>query len=96
MVIYLVTSYLVSKMRTLNEHKFGSSRNCLRLHIVSRRYENTRGVMRISKKFSTVLIIYRDFLRVVIIIQGPRTKFKSVVSNNNLKKIDLNKPKSYH
>ena len=77
---------LMSKTRNLNTHKFGSSRYSIRLHIIRGRYENHQGVLRISKEFSTVIIIYKQLLRVMRILQIPRSKTKIVVVNHNLKK----------
>ena len=39
---------------------------------------------------------YKEFLRVMRTIEGPRSKIKIVVSNHNLKEDRFNKPKSRH
>ena len=72
-----------------------SSRNFLRLHIISKRYDNPQRVLRSSKDLSAVIKISKEFLIVVIIIEGPRTKVKILVSNHNLKEDQFNKPKIY-
>ena len=65
------------KTRTLNTHKCGSSRNCLRLHIISGRYDNTQEFLRGSKDFSTVMRSSKYSLRVMRILEGPGEKIKS-------------------
>ena len=57
----------------------------LRIHTTSKIDKNTRGFLRSSKEISTVMIISREFLRVMIVLEGPKAKIKIVVSNHNLK-----------
>ena len=83
-------------MRILISHKCGSSKNCLRLHIISTIYKNPSGCMTHSNNFSTVMRISREFLRVMRIFEGPRVKIKIVFSNHNLTEIGLNNPKNDH
>ena len=78
---------MTSKTRTMNPHNFVSSRNRLRLNIISGRHDNPQIFLRIFKDFSTAMRISKEILRVMIIIEGPRTKIKIVVSNHNLKNI---------
>ena len=59
-------------------------------------YENPRVVLSISKEFSTVIRRSKELLRVMIIIEMPRAKIKSVVSNHNLKEDQFNKIESCH
>ena len=49
-----------------------------------------------SKYFSTVMISCKAFLRVMNIIEGPRTKIKIIVRNHKWNNIGLNQPKGYH
>ena len=72
----------MSKMRNLNPHNCGSSRNLIRILIISGRYDNPLGYLRIYKKFSTVMISYKDLLIVMSILEGPRYNIKIVVCNN--------------
>ena len=52
-------------------------------------YDNPQGVLRSSTEFLTVIISSREFLRVMIILKGPRKKTIALFSNHNLKKIGL-------
>ena len=52
--------------------------------------------MKTSKELSTFMRSSDEFLIVVIIIEGPRTKIEFVVSNHKLKEDNFNKPKINH
>ena len=86
----------MTKKRTLNPQKYGSSGNCIRLQIISGRYDNPQGDLRIFKEFSTVMRSSKHLLIDMRILEGQGAKIKIAVINNNLNKIGLNKPKSYH
>ena len=89
-----MTLKLVSMTRTLNPHKCGSSRIHIRLQTTRKRYDNTWGVLRRPKDFSTFMRGSKEFLRVRRIIKGPMSKIKILSSNHNWKGDCFNKPKT--
>ena len=67
---------------TLNPPKCGYIWRHLRLHTISKIYDNPSGLPRISEYLSTVIRSYNEFLRVMRIPEGPMAKNKIEVSNH--------------